>query len=285
MSYEPSPYLRSLALFAEEKHQPFRMPAVGETRGAALLVHGFPGTPRRHATAGRFPDECGLGRRCAAAAWVRPGDHHAATHRKHAEWSATVAHRLRALREEHRTVIVVAHSLGSAVSVVSSGSGLADGYALLAPYWRFGGSMSQLFWPVLRLFFGHWRPLARADFADERIRNGLLRVIPDLQLDDPAVQGELRAFTVPTQLLDELRALSIAAGRSAKRLAAPTLVMQGIRDMLVRSEHTSQLVARLPQVQRYETLDGSHNLTTPEDGAWERVEQGVLRFAESLSVR
>ena len=282
MPYEPSPYLRSLALFAEEKHQPFRMPAVGETRGAVLLVHGFPGAPADMRPLAASLTNAGW----AVDAPLLPGfgpEIITLPRKKHAEWSATVAHRLRALREEHRTVIVVGHSLGSAVSVVSSGSGLADGYALLAPYWRFGGPMSQLFWPALRLFLGRWRPLARADFADERIRNGLLRVIPDLQLDDPAVQGELRAFTVPTQLLNELRALSIAAGRSARRLAAPTLVMQGIRDMLVRPEHTSQLVARLPQVQRYETLDGSHNLTTPEDGAWERVEQGVLRFAEGLS--
>ena len=133
MSYEPSPYLRSLALFAEEKHQPFRMPAVGETRGAVLLVHGFPGTPADMRPLAASLTNAGW----AVDAPLLPGfgpEIITLPRRKHAEWSATVAHRLRALREEHRTVIVVGHSLGSAVSVVSSGSGLADGYALLAPY-------------------------------------------------------------------------------------------------------------------------------------------------------
>ena len=45
MPYEPSPFLRSLPLFTEDEHQPFRKSARGAMRGAALLVHGFPGTP------------------------------------------------------------------------------------------------------------------------------------------------------------------------------------------------------------------------------------------------
>ncbi|MDE2838624.1 MAG: alpha/beta fold hydrolase [Chloroflexota bacterium] len=282
MPYEPSPFLRSLPLFTEDEHQPFRKSARGAMRGAALLVHGFPGTPA---------DMRLLAASLASAGWdvdapLLPGfgpQIITLPRRRYAEWRDVVVERVRSLREEHSRVIVLGHSLGAAVSVVAARREAADGYVLLAPYWRFGGPMSHMLWPLLRFFFKRWRPLRRADFADERIRNGLLAIIPDLQIDDPAVQAELRAFVVPTQLLSELRRLGIAAGREVRHLHAPTLVVQGIRDSLVKPDDTSRLVERLPSLRRYEKVDGSHSLPLPEGGAWERVSQAVLRFADEIA--
>ena len=284
MPYEPSPFLRSLPLFTEEEHQPFRKSARGAMRGAALLVHGFPGTPA---------DMRMLAAALTGAGWdvdapLLPGFGPGIItlpNRRHTEWRDTVAERVRSLRSEHDRVVVVGHSLGAAVSVVAAQREMADGYALLAPYWRFGGQVSQLLWPLVRLFFGRWRPLKRADFSDERIRQGLLSVIPGLQLDDPAVQAELRAFTVPTQLLDELRRLGMAAGAAARRLHAPTLVVQGVRDTLVKPDDTARLVERLPSVRRYERVDATHGLPGPASGAWERVAQAVLDFAREVADR
>ena len=282
MPYEPSSFLRSLPLFVEEEHQPFRASARGAMRGAALLVHGFPGTPA---------DMRPLAASLATAGWdvdapLLPGfgpEIITLPNRRHGEWRDAIAERVRSLRTEHDRVVVVGHSLGAAVSVVAAQREMADGYALLAPYWRFGGPMVQLLWPLLRLFFGRWRPLLRADFSDDRIRQGVLSVIPDLQIDDPAVQTELRSFVVPTQLLNELRRLGIAAGNAARRLHAPTLVVQGVRDTLVKPDDTARLVERLPSVRGYETMDGSHGLPGPEGGAWERVEQTVLHFADEIA--
>ncbi len=282
MPYEPSPFLRSLPLFTEEEHQPFRRSARGAMRGAALLVHGFPGTPA---------DMRPLAATLAAQGWdvdvpLLPGfgpEIITLPNRRHTEWRDTVAERVRSLRSEHDRVVVVGHSLGAAVSVVAAQREMADGYALLAPYWRFGGPVTHMLWPFLRLFFGRWRPLRRADFSDERIRLGIQAIIPDLQIDDPAVQAELRAFIVPTRLLNELRRLGIAAGGTARRLHAPTLVVQGVRDTLVKPDDTARLVERLPSVVRHEVVDGSHSLPLPAGGAWERVAQAVLDFADEIA--
>ena len=282
MAYQPSPFLRSLPLFTQDEHQPFRKSARGAMRGAALLVHGFPGTPA---------DMRPLAASLAAAGWdvdapLLPGfgpEIITLPNRRHAEWRDTVVERVRSLREEHDRVIVVGHSLGAAVAVLSARQERADGYALLAPFWRFGGPLTHMLWPVVRLFFGRWRPLRRADFSDERIRQGIQAVIPDLQIDDPAVQAELRSFVVPTQLLSELRRLGIAAGGAARRLYAPTLVVQGIRDTLVKPADTERLVELLPSVRRYEKVDGSHSLPLPAGGAWERVAQAVLDFADDVA--
>ncbi len=138
MPYEPSSFLRSLPLFTEDEHQPFRKSARGAMRGAALLVHGFPGTPA---------DMRPLAGSLAAAGWdvdapLLPGfgpQIITLPNRRHAEWRDAIAERVRSLRTEHDTVIVVGHSLGASVSIVAAHREMADGYALLAPYWRFGG--------------------------------------------------------------------------------------------------------------------------------------------------
>ena len=282
MPYEPSPFLRSLPLFTEEEHQPFRKSARGAMRGAALLVHGFPGTPADMRMLAAVLTGAGWDVDAPLLPGFGPGII-TLPNRRHTEWRDTVTERVRSLRSEHDRVVVVGHSLGAAVSVVAAQREMADGYALLAPYWRFGGPAVHILWPLLRLFFGRWRPLKRADFSDDRIRQGLLSVIPGLQIDDPAVQAELRAFVVPTQLLNELRRLGLAAGDAARRLHAPTLVVQGVRDTLVKPDDTARLVERLPSVQRFETVDGSHRLPLPDGGAWERVTQAVLRFADEIA--
>ncbi|MCY4582213.1 MAG: alpha/beta fold hydrolase [Chloroflexi bacterium] len=282
MPYEPSPFLRSLPVFAGEEHQPFRKSARGAVRGAALLVHGFPGTPA---------DMRPLAWSLSGAGWdvdapLLPGfgpQIVTLPNRRHAEWRDAVVERVRSLQQDHGKVIVVGHSLGASVAVLSARRAQADGYALLAPYWRFGGAMTHMLWPLLRYYFGRWRPLHRADFSDERIQQGVQAIIPDLDIDDPAVQAELRAFVVPTQLLSELRRLGIAAGKEARRLHAPTLVVQGVRDTLVKPPDTERLVERLPSMRRYEKVDGSHSLPLPAGGAWERVAQAVLGFADEVA--
>ncbi len=282
MPYEPSPFLRSLPLFAQEEHQPFRKSARGAVRGAALLVHGFPGTPA---------DMRPLAWLLSGAGWdvdapLLPGfgpQIITLPNRRRTEWRDAVAERVRSLRQDHGKVIVVGHSLGASVAVLSARREMADGYALLAPYWRFGGPTTHMFWPFLRLFIGRWRPLRRADFSDDHIRGGIWALVPDLDVDDPAVQAELRSFVVPAQLLSEFRRLGIATGIEARRLHAPTLVVQGIRDTLVKPPDTERLVRRLPAVRRYERVDGSHGLPLPEGGAWERVAQAVMGFAEEVA--
>ena len=72
-------------------------------------------------------------------------------------------------------------------------------------------------------------------------------------------------------------------GAAARRLHTPTLVVQGVRDTLVKPDDTARLVDRLPSLRHYETVDGSHSLPLPVGGAWERVTQAVLHFADEIA--
>ncbi len=279
---EPSEFFKTLDVFASPEHLPFRWDG---GQPAAVLVHGFPGTPA---------DVRPLGHSLHAAGWtvdapLLPGfGPQIATlpGRRYSEWVSAITRHIARLKEEkHTPVIVIGHSMGGALSLLATTSEQTDGQILLAPYWRFGHPVLHTLWPFLRLLARRWRPLKRADFQDQRVRNAVLRFLPQLDLDAPHVQEELRRFAVPVSLLDELRRVGIAAYAGARRSRVNTLVVQGLRDTLVRPPDTRLLFKRLAMPVRIELVDGTHNFVRPEDGAWDRVERTVLGFASSLLSR
>jgi esterase/lipase len=132
----------------------------------------------------------------------------------------------------------------------------------------------------VRLWAGKWKPLGNADFDDERIRSGVLRMLPDLDLDDAAVRDELSRLTVPTQLLDEMRHLGSSARKAAGRSSIKTLIVQGLRDEVVQPRDTDALLNAISGAE-LELLDATHYLTSPSDGAWERITRVVGEFLDS----
>jgi carboxylesterase len=275
-------FLKTRGLFEDPRYQPFRLHAEGGAgRKAAVLVHGFPGTPG---------DMRPLGEAFAEAGWtvdapLLPGfgsQIGTLPERRFEEWAIAAAEALEALMRDHERVVIVGHSMGGAVALVAAAEVRPAGQVLLAPRWRYGGALRDMFWPVLRLWAGRWRPLSSADFDDEQIREGIHRFLPGIDLDDEGVRTELRDFTVPTHVLDQLRKLGKAARKSVSRVAFPTLVIHGLRDGLVPLEDSEELAARIPGGARLELLDATHDVVDPEDGAWARVWRTIADFVEPL---
>lgn len=277
-------FLRELDLFADETHKPFHWQPESLQRKtpAALLIHGFPGTPA---------DMRPMGHSFLAAGWAAhapllPGFGPAIAtlpERRFTEWVEVVREEVAQLRRDHEVVIVVGHSMGAAFTVLATAAERVSAQVLLAPYWRFGGPAQTMLWPVLRWVARRWRPLRAVDLDEERIRDGIRQFGPEIDLDDALTRERLRDLVVPTELLDELRRLGDATNRMAPRSDVPTLVVQGRRDGMVRPRDTDRLIRRLPCVAGYELLDSTHRIVDQDDGAWERVERAVMKFAQPFA--
>lgn len=269
-------FLRSLDLFSAPRHQPFRLD--GDGSRVAVLVHGFPGTPADMRPLGDALHDAGW----SVVAPLLPGfgpEIATLPDRTHSEWRNAIQAAIVEARATHRRVVLVGHALGATLALLATEREPVDAQVLLAPYWRFGGSIKSTLWPVLRLWAGRWKPLGNANFDDERIRSGVLRILPDLDLDDATVREELRRFTVPTQLLDELRRAGGEARKAAGRSSTKTLIVQGLRDELVQPKDTDALLKAIAGA-KLELLDATHNLTSPTDGAWDRVMRAALGFLD-----
>lgn len=264
-------------VYADPEHQPF---CFESGAAGALLLHGFMGSPKEMRPVGRALADAGVTsqgillpgfagdiahlRRVGAADWVRAA---------RVAWDE--------LRRHHERRLLVGFSMGGAVALQVAAADAPDGLVLLAPHWRFADRRAVAL-PLLKYVTRDFRPFARADFADPEVRQALLEMSADLDLDDPATRHRLRHETViPTRTLDELRRVSSGAGRAARRVTSPALIIQGRGDRTVLPGDTRRLAARLGGPVDLQDVDAGHLLVDPDAPAWASIRDRVLRFAAS----
>jgi carboxylesterase len=280
---EEEPPLPPLAAFDGPEHEPFTL--IGG-QPAALLVHGFGGTPAEM----RGLAEALHGEGWTAKALLLPGfgaDFARLTETRSTEWLAAVeraGHELAA--SGHRPLLLVGYSMGAALSLVLANTIRPAGLVALAPFWweeRWWTSAVEFFVrPFLPIGF---RPLRKADFANPQLRQGIAKFMPGIDLDDPVSQAAMRDFRVPLGLIDQVRALSRRVWAAAPGIGAPVLVVQGASDSVVRVPQTRRLVARLAQPVRYLEVNSDHDLTMPDNPVCPEVEAAVVGFAREIALR
>jgi esterase/lipase len=77
-----------------------------------------------------------------------------------------------------------------------------------------------------------------------------------------------------------MRHLGSSARKAAGRSSIKTLIVQGLRDEVVQPQDTDALLNAISGAE-LELLDATHYLTSPSDGAWERITRVVGEFLDS----
>jgi carboxylesterase len=286
-----------MPLFATPEHQPFLWPG---GRPAAVLVHGFPGTPAEMRPLASALHDAGW----TVQGLLLPGfGSQIATlvDRHPDEWIAAACDALDALQPEHHPLLLVGYSLGGAVSLLAAAHRPPDALALLAPFWRLELSAPyRAVWFALRHLFPSFQPFARANFASASFRRVTTHMLPDIELGDPDVQQALREMRVRAQFVEDIRTLGRRAYDQAPRLGAlPVLVVQGVDDRVVRPARTRALVARLPgappsasfgdadrmRTPRYVETPGGHHFLHASDPAWPAPARALGAFAAEVAAR
>ena len=268
-------------LFETAEHQPFLWEG---GRPAAVLIHGFPGTPAEVRKLAHVMHESGW----TVQGLLLPGfgaQFDSLGERRYSEWVAAISQAVRSLRNDHHPLLVVGFSMGAAAAAVAaSEDDSPDGLVLLAPFAGGIGFLGAIF-PLMRRVAPVIQPfrLFRLDFSNPDVRQGLANFIPDLDLDDPDVQQAIREVTFPTASLDELRLLGQAARRAAAAIRVPTLVIQGTQDRVVWPQATRQLLDQFTSPVRYREVAGAHDLLDATRPAWPAICRAVVDFAQGLA--
>lgn len=270
------------AMFRDAKYQPFFL--TGNGNGAALLVHGFPGTPAEMRP---------LADALHADGWTTQGillpgfgaDIESLPRRKSGEWVNAVEKALIALQAEYSPVLLIGHSMGGALAIQVAAQHPPDGLILLSPFTEIQNPLWKAL-PVLKHAIPTFKPfrLMKLDFRDPATRKGISEFMPDVKLDDPAVQTAIRDFTVPTGMLDQIRITGENAAKSADRLTVPTLILQGSADTLVKPESTQALANKIMGAAYY-PITGDHNLLDASQRGWRQVVDFCAVFADQVRRR
>jgi carboxylesterase len=265
--------------FRKPEHQPFFW-RHEHTDRAALLVHGFPGTPADMLPAAEV---------LHAAGWdvqgiLLPGfgPQIGTLSERHAgEWLHAVCGALAALKREYLRVMLVGYSMGGALSIQAAALEPPAALVLLAPFWKLENVLWSLL-PAIRRVIPEI-PIFRVyrlDLSDPVIRHEFHEFVPDADIDDPRTQEAIQQFHLPLRILDEVRAAGLAGYEAAPRVQARTLIIQGTRDLVVTPAMTRRLAKRFRRYLEYIEVPADHLLVNPKLAVWPDIRQSILDFAE-----
>jgi carboxylesterase len=249
--------------------------------GAALLVHGFPGTPAEMRPLGTVLKDAGW----TVHGLMLPGlgaDIGSLDQCTARDWSDAVKQAVQLLKPRHSPILLVGYSMGAALALNAALEQRPSGLVLLAPFLSFGEGWPSRLWPVVKLLMRRVKPLKRADFTAPEVRHGIERMFKNIDLENPQIRHALRQLTVSLRPIEQIRQLGQRAFAQASKIDVPTLVMQGNRDKVVPPIRTKRLINAFVNRVEYHELEAGHDLVDPESGAWNPAKESLLRFAASL---
>ncbi|MDH3445027.1 MAG: alpha/beta fold hydrolase [Deltaproteobacteria bacterium] len=264
--------------FDHPEHQPFYWQQGSD---AALLIHGFPGTPAEMRP---------LGLLLQTADWtvhapLLPGfgpEVETLPQKTFTDWIEMVEDCHSRLARDHGRILIVGNSMGGALALTIAAKCKPDGLILLAPFTHFASLWHRCLWPIISPFLRDIKPFQKADLSSPEIRRMIGRMFNDTAPDGIEIQRTIRNLSLPIRALDQLRRAGRAAQAAIPRVQAPSLVLQGSNDRIVTPAATRALVSRLGSRAYYFEMDSGHDLVEPDCPAWPEVTRCVLDFAGGI---
>lgn len=261
----------------------FQFGADGSSGAAALLLHGYMGTPRELRPLGEALAAAGVTTRGELLPGFGEAGRPQLRRVRAEDWlNAARAAWLDVTRDAtHRTLVGFSMGGALALALAADPEVRPDALVLLAPYWRMADRRAALL-PVAHYVLPRFQPFGKLDFTNPETRLKLAETAPGVDLDDPEVQrGFQEGMTVPTHSLYQLRRLGQRASRSTLAPQTSRVIVQGLADPTTLPQDSRDLSRMIGA--RLIEAPADHMLVDPNGPAWDRVRDAVLSRARPPS--
>jgi carboxylesterase len=262
----------------EDRH-PYTF-TVGRT--GCLMLHGFMGSPKSSRAMAEFLAQQGITMHCP----LLPG-HGQLLDKMHKTpgraWIAEAEEGLECLRQSCDELFIMGHSMGSVLGAhLCRRNPDIRGLIMIAPLYDVPHKAIRLL-AVLRYLVPWFYPM-RFRRLHRLVRERLLDLYPDMDLDDPEIQKWMQKTTrVPTSAIDEMRKLGDMGRALWPHLHLPTLILHGRADHVAKASNAEMIHQLLPgpdkELHFFE--HAGHELMRDFDPAHQAAWDKVFAFIEA----
>ena len=266
-----------------EDEATFHIESAMPSGSAALLLHGYMGTPRELRPLAESLAAAGVTSRAELLpGFGEAGRPHLQRIRAEDWLAAAKAAWLDVTRDaSHRTLLGFSMGGSLALALAADPEVRPDNLVLLAPYWRMADWRAALL-PVAHYVMPTFQPFGKLDFHDPETRLKLLEMTPEANLDDPAVQrGFQDGMKVPTHSLHQLRRLCLRASRVTLAPQTSRVIVQGLEDPTTLPQDSRDLARKIGA--RLVEVSANHMLVDDTAAVWPRVRDAVVSRAVTRS--
>ena len=248
---------------------------------AALLVHGFPGTPAELRPLADELHRAGWTARGMLLPGFGPGIH-TLPRQTRADWVTAVASELAALKREHAPVLLIGFSFGGPVSILAAEQTPPTGLVLLAPFVWQDPAPLRVLGPLAPLALPRTiRPFAGTNLADPANRDRVAALLGMGQLDAAGAEA-LHRLSVPGSVLRQVRATAWPRRHDLSAMPVPPLIIAGRDDAISHPDAGRRLATRLGAGSTLYEVPGAHELISPAHQAWDEVLALTLGYGRTL---
>jgi alpha-beta hydrolase superfamily lysophospholipase len=272
-----------LHVFRDSKYEDFWMEGGNP---AAIVVHGFPGTPDEMRSFAEALHTQGWSVRGLLLSGHGAAIGTLFQHRV-SEWTDEIRTAVEDLKQNHAPVLLVGYSMGGGLSVLAVASGAQpDALILISPFWWYQPLWSRWMIGATRLVLPmSFAPLPRLNLNADMIKQALHGLLPDLDMDSPEMQSQIKGFRAPLVFLEQFRRMGVAVERKACQVSVKTCIIQGDRDPVVRPALTRKLAGLLNGEVRYKEVSGKHEINIPGNPGHRQALEAVIEFAEEVKTK
>lgn len=263
---EPNP------AFNNDEHDEFHFE--GDNGKAAMLIHGFPGTPKEMRPTGEILNKLGY----TVKGILLPGfgkDIENLSKHDQESWTAYIQQQVQDLAVDNSEIIIVGYSFGAALTIATllkSEFPQVMEIVLFAPYWNaLGGfnpiirALGPLFWPLVRRASPDFKVFEKIDFEDPNQVHELEKTFEGMDLQDLEVQEFIRNISIPFSTIDELYRIGRYVKKNISKLAIPITIVQGTHDIVVPLQQTKKLLTRGQKISLQLIRDADHEFPKPDN--------------------